>query len=197
MLGAVSSAAEYGPPAALAAFGDWARQWGYPVLAACCRDYAQQTLLGTQLRLPGPTGERNTLTFAPRGKMLCLADELDALFEQLAAVFATGNAAVLRDRPAAREALAILPTALPAALRARIELRTDDDFAGIDGVLLAGGDAVAVRRALAAGEGPRVPLFAAAGTPPAYPLQRMLVERVRSVNTTAAGGNTTLMTLGA
>ncbi len=193
MLGAVPSEAPPESLARLAALGVWAEKWGYPVLAARCRDYAQQTLLGMRLALPGPTGERNTLTFAPRGRMLCLADEVDALLEQLAAVVATGNTAVVGDDPTARETLALLP----AALRAQVAIQPAASFAGIDGVLLAGGDETAVRRTLAAGDGPRVPLLVAAGTPPAYPLQRLLVERVRSTNTAAAGGNTTLMTLAA
>jgi RHH-type transcriptional regulator, proline utilization regulon repressor / proline dehydrogenase / delta 1-pyrroline-5-carboxylate dehydrogenase len=179
-------------PEALAALGDWAEKWGYPTLAERCREHAQRTLLGLRMTLPGPTGERNTLTLAPRGSMLCVAGDVESLLEQLAAVLATGNRPVFRDSPAARETAAILP----AALRETIEIRNDDSLAGIDGVLVAGPAETDLRCRLAAGDGPIVPLFSAAGTPPAYPLHRLLVERVISVNTTAAGGNTTLMTLG-
>jgi len=39
----------------------------------------RSTLPGSQWLLPGPTGERNTLRFAPRGNMLCLSRDSNAL----------------------------------------------------------------------------------------------------------------------
>ena len=49
---------------------------------------------------------------------------------------------------------------------------------------------------LARRNGALVPLVARGALSGRYPLYRLDVERVVSVNTTAAGGNTTLMTLG-
>lgn len=92
--------------------------------------------------LPGPTGERNTLSFVPHGRLFCLAREVDALLDQLAAVFATGNVLVVCGDTAARETLALRP----AALREQVESQPVDEFASIDGVRLAGGDEVAMRR---------------------------------------------------
>jgi RHH-type proline utilization regulon transcriptional repressor/proline dehydrogenase/delta 1-pyrroline-5-carboxylate dehydrogenase len=64
-------------------------------------------------------------------------------------------------------------------------------------VLYDGSEVESIRRQLADTDGPLLPLFRPAGEARHYPLFRMLNERVLSVNTTAAGGNTTLMTLGA
>ncbi len=68
------------------------QQWaaGRPELQALCQQYSEQAQSGTQRLLPGPTGERNTLTLMPRERVLCVADnEQDALI-QLAAVLAVG-----------------------------------------------------------------------------------------------------------
>jgi RHH-type proline utilization regulon transcriptional repressor/proline dehydrogenase/delta 1-pyrroline-5-carboxylate dehydrogenase len=54
---------------------------------------------GTQRLLPGPTGERNTLTLMPRERVLCVADnEQDALI-QLAAVLAVGCEVLWPEAP--------------------------------------------------------------------------------------------------
>ncbi len=44
------------------------QQWaaGRPELQALCQQYSEQAQSGTQRLLPGPTGERNTLTLMPR-----------------------------------------------------------------------------------------------------------------------------------
>ena len=86
---------------------------------------------------------------------------------------------------------------LPEALRQAIELRGEGDFAGLAGVLVERGGAVTLAPRLAAGDGPLLPLLVETAEAGRYPLYRLLCERVLSINTTAAGGNTTLMTLGA
>jgi RHH-type proline utilization regulon transcriptional repressor/proline dehydrogenase/delta 1-pyrroline-5-carboxylate dehydrogenase len=173
---------------------EWAFVSGRRDLARLCTAYAEMTLLHTRIVLPGPTGERNELAFAPRGSMLCLANDEDTLLRQMAAVLATGNQPAVIDDAVPRAVLALLP----AAVAELVERRSPNDFAGLAGVLLAGDDAasgVAIRVRLADEAGPLIPIFMASDA--GYPLYRLLVERVVSTNTTAAGGNTTLMTLGA
>ena len=51
--------------------------------------------------LPGPTGEANTLTLAPRGRVLCLGPDAETLLAQAIQALAAGNA-VLASRPAHR-----------------------------------------------------------------------------------------------
>ena len=67
---------------------------------------------------------------------------------------------------------------------------------GVDAVLFDGKDADADtwRQRLAACEGPICPLVRAE---PEYDLARLVHERTLSVNTAAAGGNASLMTMGA
>ena len=57
--------------------------------------------------LPGPTGEANTLTLAPRGRVLCLGPDAETLLAQAIQALAAGNAvlAVAPGAPAALQSL--------------------------------------------------------------------------------------------
>ncbi|UCV05288.1 bifunctional proline dehydrogenase/L-glutamate gamma-semialdehyde dehydrogenase PutA [Dechloromonas denitrificans] len=179
--------------AALDCLSEWLMVAGHPELASRCAEYAALTLRHTRLDLPGPTGERNTLHFAPRGVLLCLADQEQALLGQIAAVQATGNTVGVLDTAYCRKLLA----GLPAALAKDIRWRQPGDFRGIAGVLLAGTgpDESGLRQRLASQPGALIAVYRADDRQ-RYPLFRMLSERVVSVNTTAAGGNASLMSLG-
>ncbi len=178
------------PTPLLAALAEWAAGSGQAWLAERCAGDGAHSLLGLELTLPGPTGEDNRLRFLARGCLLCRAGSADQLLGQLSAVLATGNQVVVEDGPDARQWLSRLPPALAAA----IAWQPVDDFAGLAGVLGAG-DA-SLRQSLAAEDGALLPLYPPLGPDGVYPLHRLLVERVVSINTTAAGGNTTLLTLG-
>jgi len=176
----------------LQAYAEWAREMGNRKLAERCDTYAALSLVGAIQVLPGPTGERNTLTFAPRGRLFCQASDVDTLLDQFAAVIATGSTAVLTDNALGQEVHSLLPP----ELREHVALCAEGALAGIAGVLLDRADPL-LRQRLAASDGPLLPVYRPAPESGHYPLYRMLAERVVSTNTTAAGGNTTLMTLGA
>jgi len=182
-------------PPLLRRLAEWASATGRNALACLSEDYAAQSLRHVRLDLDGPTGERNTLHFAPRGILLCLADDEEMLLHQFAGVLASGNAAAAVDCPGSRNLLA----GLPPELAREVRLQPPENYAGIAGVLFAGSkvDAARLRQRLAAEPGALIPVHLPDARIRRYPLYRMLAERVVSVNTTAAGGNTTLMTLGA
>jgi RHH-type proline utilization regulon transcriptional repressor/proline dehydrogenase/delta 1-pyrroline-5-carboxylate dehydrogenase len=162
----------------------WAAASGRRELAAACANDAERSLLAASIRLPGPTGERNTLSFAERGRFLCLALDVDGLLRQFAAVFATGNRAVVVADAVGIEARSLLPE----RLRGEVERYVDD--AALAGVLVENEvQAAHVRERLA--NGAIVPVIAAKEG--AYALERMVVERVVSVNTAAVGGDTALL----
>ncbi|WP_374401845.1 trifunctional transcriptional regulator/proline dehydrogenase/L-glutamate gamma-semialdehyde dehydrogenase [Niveibacterium sp.] len=149
--------------------------------------------VGSLITLPGPTGEANLYALMPRGTALCLANHAPALVPQLAACLATGNRAAL-VREATAEALF---GSLPAPLAERIEWVESPLTADADAALFAG-DADQLReiqRALAERDGPLLSCAASDGRG-RYPLERLLAERVVSLNTSAAGGNATLMMIG-
>jgi RHH-type proline utilization regulon transcriptional repressor/proline dehydrogenase/delta 1-pyrroline-5-carboxylate dehydrogenase len=159
--------------------------------AARLEGYRRRSPLADRISLPGPVGEDNTLSFAPRGTIAGNARTSSAAVHQLGAALATGNRLVLADTPQ----LHAFRGALPPELRDSLSLRSDWGREEIAAVLVEGdGNEVdRLRRELAQRAGPIVGVVEAA---PDYDLERLLVERTLSVNTTAAGGNTHLMTLG-
>ncbi|MEM8855588.1 MAG: L-glutamate gamma-semialdehyde dehydrogenase, partial [Pseudomonadota bacterium] len=129
--------------------------------------------------LPGPTGESNRLSIHPRGIALCLGPTVDRANAQAAKARQSGNGAVI-----------IAPGATP---------NGDGMVAAVDGVLdpaalsrLQGFAAVyieaapgPVRKALAARNGPIVPVLSAG--------EAAVIERHLCIDTAAAGGNARLL----
>ncbi|WP_371433096.1 bifunctional proline dehydrogenase/L-glutamate gamma-semialdehyde dehydrogenase PutA [Novosphingobium sp.] len=139
--------------------------------------------------LPGPVGEHNLYRTGPAGRVILFAQDGAALAAQIEDATTHGNAAVIADP-------ALLPS-LPAALADRVLAPADWRQAGPFARALVHGDGAfvaAVQKALATLAGPIVTAeapCAAGGYAPA-----MLVgEQSVSINTTAAGGNASLMTL--
>jgi RHH-type proline utilization regulon transcriptional repressor/proline dehydrogenase/delta 1-pyrroline-5-carboxylate dehydrogenase len=156
--------------------------------AALARRYADASALGAERLLPGPVGERNVYALHPRGRILLHPQTRAGLLEQMAAVLATGNSGVIEGMAP--------PQGLPAEVAARFAGSADLPVAAA----LVEGDAgrvSQVARAMAARDGAIVSVHAAAaGAGLSYPLEWLLEEVSTSVNTTAAGGNASLMMLG-
>ena len=142
------------------------------------------------LDLPGPTGESNRLSFAPRGVVLCLGPGADAAGAQLALARDAGNAVVV-VAAGARAAFASLDAdPCVAVLDGQVApnaLATLDGIAAVaccaDRAVLAG-----LRAALARRAGPILPLITEPDAPERYALERHVC-----VDTTAAGGNASLL----
>jgi len=174
------------------ALSNWAKD--KPALAELCQHYGELAQAGVVRLLPGPTGERNTFSLLPRDQVLCLADnEQDALI-QLAAVTSVGSKALWQDDELHRA----LRTSLPDAVKARITLARDPLTAEFDAVIYHG-DADQLRtlcEQIAARDGAIVSVQGFARGETNLLLERLLIERSLSVNTAAAGGNASLMTIG-
>ena len=140
--------------------------------------------------LPGPTGEANTLMLMPRGRVFCLGPDGETLLAQAIQALAAGNAvlAVAPGAPAALSALTGkgLPIAAIDATPDVVEARA----LAVDVVAFAGQPEVArtIRQVLAARTGPIVPLVTEVLNAAAY-----AHERAVCVDTTAAGGNASLL----
>ena len=120
------------------------------------------------LSLPGPTGESNVMHTAPRGTLLCLGPTTADQQVQAAMAAMLGN------------------TAIPAEL----DLDTLAHAKTFDAVAYFADDANlrAIRRALSGRHGAIIPLLTKEEEG-----ARLLVERHVCIDTTAAGGNATLM----
>lgn len=178
-----------GPSPALEQLGRWASEQGRTPLADRCRRYGALTIFGVEYPLPGPTGERNTLRFVPRGRLLCRATSTARLLDQLAAVFATGNAAELPDNAENRQ----ICRELPAELQAQLSWQHTGEAGTADGALLDAADP-AWQQHFASHEGPLRPVILPTADGE-YPLYRLVIERTATINTAAAGGNAALMSL--
>ncbi|MDO6460687.1 bifunctional proline dehydrogenase/L-glutamate gamma-semialdehyde dehydrogenase PutA [Granulosicoccaceae sp. 1_MG-2023] len=134
--------------------------------------------------MPGPTGESNQLSRYPRGKVLCLGPDLTSAREQ-AQIAAQHACLALIVCPGAGSSEGIdgfLPRGLLTSLQGTevVALWSEND------------DCREARRALAAREGALIPL----ATGPQSLATRCVCERHVCIDTTAAGGNASLLAAG-
>ncbi|WP_318366120.1 trifunctional transcriptional regulator/proline dehydrogenase/L-glutamate gamma-semialdehyde dehydrogenase [Enterobacter sp.] len=178
----------------LTALTDWAQN--RPELHALCQQFALQSQSGTQRLLPGPTGERNTWTLMPRERVACIADNEQDALTQLAAVLAVGSEVLWPDDALHRDLVKLLPQ----TVAARIQLANPETLATqpMDAVIFHG-DSDKLRvwcEQIAARDGAIVSVQGFARGETNILLERLYIERSLSVNTAAAGGNASLMTIG-
>ncbi|MGE0421362.1 MAG: trifunctional transcriptional regulator/proline dehydrogenase/L-glutamate gamma-semialdehyde dehydrogenase [Reyranellaceae bacterium] len=163
---------------------------GQGVAAAdACDAFNRESPLGYSSILRGPVGERNAYTLSVKGRVLCAARSKEGLAAQIGAALSTGNVAI-----GWTSAVAAFST-LPADLRAFVEIVPDDTLPACDAVLVETMDEAAcdLARRVAAREGAIVPLYLANAAGCA--LELLVWERSVSVNTAAAGGNASLVSL--
>lgn len=139
--------------------------------------------------MPGPTGELNLLSCVPRGTIICAGPDAESARTQALVALSQGNKVV-----------AIAP-----GIEAELQQQTTLPLLAIDGFLDSAGlatvdgfDAIAssaatnvlsaYRNALAARDGPLLPLITETLSP-----ERYILERHLCVDTTAAGGNASLV----
>lgn len=174
----------------------WAESNQLADLVALCSQFASQSQSGIARLLPGPTGERNSYTILPREHVLCLADNETDLLAQLAAVLAVGSSAVWVDGEPGK---ALRPR-LPRELQAKVKLVADwnKDEVAFDAVIHHG-DSDQLRgvcQQVAKRAGAIVGVHGLSSGDHQIALERLVIERAVSVNTAAAGGNASLMTIG-
>ncbi|MFO1133399.1 MAG: trifunctional transcriptional regulator/proline dehydrogenase/L-glutamate gamma-semialdehyde dehydrogenase [Hyphomicrobiales bacterium] len=183
---------------ALRDFATWLGQRGHNDDADAARELGSLSALGLVKELPGPVGERNVYSLHPRGRILLVPQTATGLYRQMAAALAAGNEVVV-DKDSGLS-LAGLPASVAARVRWSGEWDKDGPFSGA----LVEGDAARVRavnQRIARLGGPLVLVQAAtpdavAADPQAYCLNWLVEEVSTSINSAAAGGNASLMTIG-
>ncbi|MBX8539955.1 trifunctional transcriptional regulator/proline dehydrogenase/L-glutamate gamma-semialdehyde dehydrogenase [Pseudomonas cichorii] len=185
---------ELGKP--LQALKAWAASNQQAALDELCSQFAEQSQSGITRLLTGPTGERNSYSILPREHVLCLADDEADLLTQLAAVLAVGSSAIWPETPISKP----LRNRLPKEVQARIKLVADwnKDDVLIDAVLHHGdSDQLrAICEQIAQRSGAIIGVNGLSHGETNVALERLVIERALSVNTAAAGGNASLMTIG-
>ncbi|WP_017669895.1 bifunctional proline dehydrogenase/L-glutamate gamma-semialdehyde dehydrogenase PutA [Blastomonas sp. AAP53] len=132
------------------------------------------------MTMPGPTGESNVLSTYARGRVLCLGPTVEAAMLQAQIAQSEGCAS-----------LVVVPGAKgPHAIDGFIERADLTHIAGFDAVAAwsTNDDQRAIRKALAARDGAILPLFTET-----HFAQRCVHERHVCIDTTAAGGNVSLL----
>lgn len=160
----------FGPQRPEAAAGAWPGRADPSALARALQGAAVARPPAEPLAMPGPTGESNRLSLHPREPLLCLGPGAEAARAQAEAVRAQGGVAVEAPGAVAPEDLGALGP--------------------LGGAVWWGDEATAraLEAALAAREGAILPLIL--GRPA---LEQVLHERHVCIDTTAAGGNATLL----
>lgn len=184
----------------LSEFTRWLEDGQKYTMAELARSVGGRSALGLELELPGPVGEKNLYALHPRGAILMVAKTQNGFLNQLACILATGNTAVVDVRD---PQMAALVAQLPQSVAARVRSCTNwTEQLPLAGALLEaeGADLIALQQELAKLDGPLILTQAAASTamekPDAYCLNWLLEEVSTSINTAAAGGNASLMTIG-
>jgi RHH-type proline utilization regulon transcriptional repressor/proline dehydrogenase/delta 1-pyrroline-5-carboxylate dehydrogenase len=131
--------------------------------------------------LPGPTGESNRLSTHPRGRVLCLGPTLPRALKQAAIARANGCAPLIICHGA------VMDYALDGIMKPEQLL----ELQGFEGVAYWGSEeGMRLRRmALAKRAGPILPLMTKG-----YMKARCVLERHICIDTTASGGNVSLLT---
>ncbi len=185
---------------ALTDFARWLGQRGRNRLAQDARETGAVSALGLSTDLAGPVGERNIYALHPRGRILLVPQTEIGLYRQLTAALSTGNDVAIDAASGLQASLSDLPASVAARIRWSEDWAKDTPFAGalIEGE---GERIIEVTKKIAGLPGPLVLVQAATteelGTDAeAYCLNWLLEEVSTSINTTAAGGNASLMAIG-
>ena len=175
---------------ALSQLRDWCRQEGMTAEAELFPFFSHTAHL-----LKGPTGERNVYQVFPRSTVLCIASTEADLVVQLAAVLSVGARA---GWDGGNDTAKGLYRRLPRSVQRQVLLTSDWHAEWFDAALYHGESTnlLTLQQSLAQRDGPIVPVTAMSAGERSVPLERLVVERAVSIDTTAAGGNASLMTMG-
>jgi RHH-type transcriptional regulator, proline utilization regulon repressor / proline dehydrogenase / delta 1-pyrroline-5-carboxylate dehydrogenase len=150
--------------------------------------------LRTKVALPGPTGEENSLQLIPRGAILCVGGDDDGdLVRQVLLTLAMGCSPLVAraDITPAHMATITASGVADGALR----IVDDADLvstlqSALDGVLVDGARREPIAQILAGRSGAIIPLLSSHGD-----YWRFFHERTLTIDTTAAGGNASLLAM--
>ena len=158
---------------------------------------------GREIPLPGPTGEKNRYRLCPRGVILCVPggaqDDDDYLLQkQVALTLVTGNALIILASPGPFTGIDALAETLDRHAPTK-ELITyagaEEDASNwlntsIAAILCDNDDRGALAAQFMLRTGPIIPMLSAHNAPTRY-----MIERTVSIDTTAAGGNASLLAM--
>lgn len=149
---------------------------------------------GQSFELPGPTGERNIYRLAAATPVLCIAQQLTDLLHQINAILSLGSQVLLLDQDSSTLELY---SRLPQSLLPYIHLTANIDTAQFAAILHHGDQAqlITLQQQIAQRDGAIIQIVHYPTGQSHIATERFLIERVVSINSAAAGGNSSLMTM--
>ncbi|HRK24121.1 MAG TPA: trifunctional transcriptional regulator/proline dehydrogenase/L-glutamate gamma-semialdehyde dehydrogenase [Beijerinckiaceae bacterium] len=179
-------------------FASWLLSAGLHDLADRAEALAARARVGLEMDLPGPVGEKNLYQLKPRGACLLSPVTKIGLYQQIATVLAAGCSGIIDMSDINPDFLLDLPVVVTKRLRPAARAFS----ASVDAALVEGDANRAARYVdhFAKLPGRIVPVQTLssealeAGTR-SYAVEGLLEETSTSINTAAAGGNASLMTL--
>jgi RHH-type proline utilization regulon transcriptional repressor/proline dehydrogenase/delta 1-pyrroline-5-carboxylate dehydrogenase len=141
--------------------------------------------------LPGPTGEDNTLRFVPKGLILCLGPDPESLLMQVKTALSQGNQVLALAHNAVNILMKVISSNLAIkALDGVIHAIALKELSGFSAVASNATNDIlkTYRLALSERKGPILPLIVEGHLP-----ERFVKERHVCEDTTASGGNATLL----
>ena len=150
--------------------------------------------VGHSYELQGPTGESNQYVVLPRHRVLTIAAQEQDQIQQLLALFKVGcQPAVLPDNTFILKYL----SSMPKAVANRIAVVPDLQNGQFDAVLFHGtkSELLSLQQQIANRDGAIIGITRLEPGQYDIPLERFVIERAISINTAAAGGNASLMTM--
>ncbi|QOW49884.1 trifunctional transcriptional regulator/proline dehydrogenase/L-glutamate gamma-semialdehyde dehydrogenase [Acinetobacter sp. YH12138] len=172
------------------AFNAWAKQH----FSGIAIQTPQAIAAGQSFELQGPTGENNQYTILARKGVLSLANNDADQLNQIAAILSVGSQpVVLADNTFVLKHL----NSMPKILVDQFKVITDLYHGNFDAVLHHGEKAelLKIQQVIASREGAIIGITHLASGQYDIPVERFVIERAISVNTAAAGGNASLMTM--
>ncbi|PPI88199.1 trifunctional transcriptional regulator/proline dehydrogenase/L-glutamate gamma-semialdehyde dehydrogenase [Candidatus Pantoea edessiphila] len=171
------------------------RKWAIkePNIASLCLQYSYLSQVGSLINLTGPTGEKNTMILSPREKIFCIAYNKQDILIQLAAITSIGSKILWINDQLHRNIF----DDLPEIVKNCISLVTDPFSSFFDAVIFHGDNKqlIDICKLLSEKKAAIISIQGFTSGDTNILLERLLIERSVSINTTAAGGNTSLMTI--
>ncbi len=158
-------------------------------LVQLAHELKQHSPLTEQVELPGPTGERNFMIFAPRGNVACVAKDAYSYCEQIIYALATGNNIVLESNELTNKLAIALPSdatmvnSIAKAEQIIHAVLVSNDYA----------DLAILRKELAVRDSLLTHVLVQNSQ--GYNTHLLVTERTISINVTATGGNVQLMSI--
>ncbi|MBK4765083.1 MAG: trifunctional transcriptional regulator/proline dehydrogenase/L-glutamate gamma-semialdehyde dehydrogenase [Pantoea sp. Brub] len=162
-------------------------------IASLCIHYDTLSEVGKSYNLISPTGEKNILSILPRNKILCLSDYENDILIQLIAAMSVGSKIIWKNDTIHNN----LFNKLPNLVKEQILLSENPFLEYFDLVIYHGNTEQLhwICKKISLKPGPIISVHGYLSGDTNIFLERLLIERSVSINTTAVGGNTSLVTI--